>query len=122
MAEAAITPRIMVVSSVRTNSAGSPQQENVQEISLLLLGRHASAGFQKHFPVVGEDNFKDVIEYACIHSLSHLGRRGSSFPHRRYHSVKGDRYRVGHTISEKEAFSFGYHEPHIDTVLSLIHI
>lgn len=63
---------------------------------------------------------EEIISYARMHGIEHIGERGSGFPHRRHHDIAGTRYHSGDVVTEKEAYDFGYVEPHINTVAGLI--
>ncbi len=115
-----IVPRLLIVDSVSTNV-----QEKNQLLGLTLLDKDASAKFPKLFPNYSPQNRNDtelrkVLRYAEGHSLDRIGESAASFSHRKHHHVDGEQYHLGYIVTEKEAFGFGYVEPHIDTAVMQI--
>ena len=108
----AIHPRIMIVSSLCTF-----HDEDKQRITLSILDRADSEEFRRRFPD-GEtrENVADIQAYTMPREIYTLGDSNASFGHKRSHELPGTKYHLGDIIAEREAFDFGYVEPHIDTV------
>lgn len=115
---AIITPRLMVVegvTSVGTLGAYNHIDTN-QNLSLILLNRSQSSEIENAFLKGQERNLGKILSYAKRNEIQSLDGALTKIDHKKAHQVQGEKYSLGDVITEKEAFDFGYVEPHIETL------